>query len=36
MNYDVHLRFKHAHHETKDWLPSLGSRGSKGDCNTVL
>ena len=23
----IHLRFRHAHHEIKDLLPSLGSRG---------
>ena len=23
----IHLRFRHAHYETKDWLPSLGSQG---------
>ena len=23
----IHLRFRHAHHETRDWLPSLGLRG---------
>ena len=26
----IHQMFRHAHHETKDWLPSLGSRGGKG------
>ena len=25
------LRFRHAHHETKDWLPNLGSRGGRGE-----
>ena len=25
----INLRFRHAHHETKDWLPSLGSRGGR-------
>ena len=25
----IHSRFRHAHHETKDWLPSLGSRGRR-------
>ena len=23
----IDLRFRHAHHETKDWLQSLGSQG---------
>ena len=25
----IHWRFRHAHHETKDWLPGLGSRGRR-------
>ena len=26
----IHLRLRHAHHETKDWLPSLGCRAGGG------
>ena len=26
----IHLRFRHAHRQTKCWLPSLGSRGGRG------
>ena len=26
----INLRFRHAYHETKDWLLNLGSRGGKG------
>ena len=25
----IHWRFRHAHHKTKDWLPSLGSQGRR-------
>ena len=25
----IHQRFRHAHHDPKDWLPSLGSRGRR-------
>ena len=27
LSVHIHIRFRHAHHETIDWLPSLGSRG---------
>ena len=39
MNYlraHIHLRFRHAHHETKDWLPNLGSRGCLVDGGGLL
>ena len=26
----IHLRFRHAHHETEDWLPSLGCQTAMG------
>ena len=32
----IHLRFRHAHHEIKDWPPSLGSRGGWGKKGAVV
>ena len=34
----MHTMFRHAHHKTKDWLPSLGSRGGRGTaiCRTQI
>ena len=27
----IHRRFRHAHHEIKDWLHSLGFQGGSGE-----
>ena len=36
LHANIHFRFRHADHKTKDWLPGLGSQGRKGKGAIVI